>query len=127
MKRALVLLLLTGLAAIGVDALGDLTQDRPDPLRAGTRSEIVLEVTSRTVHGGQQEAIEGLWGVCQGTVHNRLAAPGIVAMGGGRFRLATEPAVGEHSWRRLQGCLEDLTVDQVLARVVSKTDVTPAG
>ena len=29
----------------------------------------------------------------------------------GRFRLVTEPALGEHSWRRLQGCLEDTTLD----------------
>ena len=43
----------------------------------------------------------------------------------GRFRLLTEPAIGEHSWRRLQGCLEDATIDRVKARVVSKRDLAP--
>ena len=122
MKRAAVLLGLAVAVYFGVDAMGDLTQDRPDVVAPNSNSEIVLQVTSRDVHGSSDEAAQALWAVCQNTVRNRLAPPGVVPVGGDRFRLVTEPAVGEHSWRRLQGCLEDLAVDQVKARVVTKRD-----
>ena len=47
----------------------------------------------------------------------------MVGLGEGQFRVTTAPAVGEHAWRRLKGCLEDMTIDRVLARVVSKRDI----
>jgi hypothetical protein len=125
-KRALVLLLATAALAVGIDALADLTQDRPDRVVPGSRSEVVLDVDSRDRGGSALLSARGLWGACQGTVRHRLVDPGVVQVADGRFRLQTEPALGEHSWRRLQGCLEDTTLDRVKARVVSKRDLAPA-
>ena len=125
MKRALLLLVAALALAMGVDVLADLTQDRPDRVLAGTRSEIVLDLQSRDRGGSALLSAQGLWGACQGTVRHRLAAPGVIEVADGRFRLVTEPALGEHSWRRLQGCLEDTTLDKVKAHVVSKRDVGP--
>jgi hypothetical protein len=125
MRRAVIWLGVAALVALTVDTLGDLTQDRPDPMRARSRSDIVLEVRERNVHSSPLEAAQGLWAICQTTVHTAAVAPGVVAAGEGRFRVTLDPAVGEHSWRRLKGCLEDMTVDQVVARVVSKSDVAP--
>lgn len=127
MKRALLLLLAALGLAFGVDWLADLTQDRPDRVLAGTRSEIVLDLQSRDRRGSALLSAQGLWGACQGTVRHRLAEPGVIEIGVGRFRLVTEPALGEHSWRRLQGCLEDTTLDRVKAHVVSKRDIAPPG
>ena len=126
MKRALLLLVAASALAMGVDALADLTQDRPDRILPGTRSEIVLDLKSRDRGGSALLSAQGLWGACQGTVRHRLAEPGVMEVSDGRFRLVTEPALGEHSWRRLQGCLEDTTLDKVKAHVVSKRDVAPA-
>ena len=126
MKRALLLLVAALALALGVDGLADLTQDRPDRTQAGTRSEIVLALQSRDRGGSALLSAQGLWGACQGTVRHRLAEPGVIEIAEGRFRLVTEPALGEHSWRRLQGCLEDTTLDKVKAHVVSKRDVGPA-
>ena len=126
MKRALLLLVAASALAMGVDALADLTQDRPDRFLPGTRSEIVLDLKSRDRGGSALLSAQGLWGACQGTVRHRLAEPGVMEVSDGRFRLVTEPALGEHSWRRLQGCLEDTTLDKVKAHVVSKRDVAPA-
>ena len=126
MKRAVLWLGLAALVFLGIDALGDLTQDRPDAPKAGHRSEIVLHVEERSPHTSLVEAAEGLWALCQSTVHNRLVPPGMVALDDGRFRLLMDPAVGEHSWRRLKGCLEDMSLDQTVARVVSKADVPAA-
>lgn len=126
MKRVVVVVL--GLAALvaGIDVLADLTQDRPDKVAPGSRSVIVLTVESRDRRGSDLLAAEGLWGACHGNVWQRLVEPGVEDVGGGRFRLTTEPAIGEHSWRRLQGCFEDTTLDRVKARVLSKRDLPPA-
>lgn len=125
MRRALLVVLAVAAIAAGVDALADLTQDRPDRVVARSRSEIVLAVESRDRGGSALLSAQGLWGACQGTVHHRLAQPGVEELDGGRFRLYTEPALGEHSWRRLQGCLEDTTLDKVKARVLSKRNLAP--
>ena len=125
MKRTVLLLLAAAALAVGIDALADLTQDRPDRVVQGSRSEIVLDVASRDRGGSVLLSAQGLWGACQGTVRHRLVDPGVVELSDGRFRLQTEPALGEHSWRRLQGCLEDTTLDRVKAHVVSKRDLAP--
>lgn len=124
MKRAFVGALVVMAIVRGVDGLADLTQDRPDPPRPGSHSEVVLQVASRDRTGSALMSAEGLWGACQGTVHQRLVEPGVVDLGGGRVRMTTRPALGEHSWRRLQGCLEDATLDRVKATVVTKRDTT---
>lgn len=126
MKRTLALIGMGVLTALLIDAMGDLTQTRPDRPRPGSRSEIVLAVEFRgTRQRSPQHATESLWGACRGTVSQRLAEPGPVEESPGRIRLVTEPALGDHAWRRLRGCLEDATIDLVKARVVSKRDLAP--
>ena len=125
MRRAVLLLVAMAAVYAGIDVLADLTQDRPDSVQPGTRSEVVLEVRSRDRTGSDRLSAQGLWGACQGTVWQKLVEPGVVEVADGRFRLTTEPGLGEHSWRRLQGCLEDTTLDRVKARVVSKRDLAP--
>lgn len=125
MRRSLLLLGAVLALVVGIDALADLTQDRPDRVLPGTRSEIVLDLKSRDRGGSALLSAQGLWGACQGTVRHRLAEPGVTEITDGRFRLVTEPALGEHAWRRLQGCLEDTTLDKVKAHVVTKRDIGP--
>ncbi len=126
MKRALLMVVAVAALVGGIDALADMTQDRPDSVAPGSRSEVVLEVQSRDRTGSERLSAQGLWGACQGNVWQKLADPGLVELADGRFLLTTEPALGEHAWRRLQGCLEDATLDRVKARVVSKQDLAPA-
>jgi hypothetical protein len=125
MKRPLLVAIAVAAVISGVDGLADLTQDRPDRVVPGSQSEIVLAVESRDRGGSALLSAQGLWGACQGTVHHWLAEPGVVEVSDGQFRILTEPALGEHSWRRLQGCLEDTTLDKVKAHVVSKRDIAP--
>ena len=126
MKRIVVVAVLVAVTIAGVDWLADLTQDRPDRVAAGSRSEIVLDVRVRqSFDPAPLRRAETLWGACEATVYQRLAEPGLVELEAGRFLAVTEPAIGEHAWRRLQGCLEDLTLDRLHGHVVSKTDVVP--
>ena len=127
MKRAAIWLAVAVVIAVSVDVLGDLTQNRPDERVPGSRSEVVVEIRERSVYTSPFDAARRLWAICEGTVHNKAVAPGIVHLGGDLFQVTMEPAVGEHSWRRLKGCLEDLTVDQVLGEVVRKSDIRPEG
>ena len=126
MKRAVIALVAVAGMVMAIGFLADLTQDRPDVVLPGSRSEVVLEVRSSDRTGSALMSAQGLWGACQGTVYQRLAEPGVTEVGDGRFRLQTEPALGEHAWRRLQGCLEDATLDRVKGHVVSKRDLAPA-
>ncbi len=126
MKRGLLVVLALAGVVMGIDVLADLTQDRPDRVLPGSRSEVLLEVDSRDRTGSELLSAQGLWGACQGTVYQKLAEPGVTQVAEGRFRLLTDPALGEHAWRRLQGCLEDATLDRVKARVLSKRDLAPA-
>lgn len=126
MKRTLSIVLAVAGLVMGIDVLADLTQDRPDRVLPGSRSEVLLEVDSRDRTGSELLSAQGLWGACQGTVYQKLAEPGVTQVAEGQFRLLTEPALGEHAWRRLQGCLEDATLDRVKARVLSKRDLAPA-
>jgi hypothetical protein len=126
MKRAVLVAVAVAAIVGGIDVLADLTQDRPDKVLPGSRSEILLSLETRDRRGTDLLAAEGLWGACHGNVWQQLVEPGVEQVGDGRFRLTTEPAVGEHSWRRLQGCLEDTTLDRVKARVISKRDLPPA-
>ncbi len=125
MKRVVLVVLAVAAIAAGVDTLADMTQDRPDSVAPGSRSEILLDLDSRDRGGSPLRSARGLWGACQGTVWQQAVEPGPVEISDGRFRVVTEPAIGEHSWRRLQGCLEDTTLDRVKAHVVSKRDLLP--
>jgi hypothetical protein len=109
-------------AGIGVaaDALGDMTQTRPDAVDRRSGTEIVLAVHRKPNAGPVNFAAAGLWGACQGTVHRRLQGDGFVAVDGQGvvFRGTVYPALGEHARQRLRGCLEDATLDLVQASVV---------
>jgi hypothetical protein len=125
-KRTVLTVALLAATVFGIDALGDLTQNRPDRPRPGSSSEILLAVEGRGRQSAPLRAAESLWGACRGTVGHSLAEPGLVEVSPGRVRLVTLPALGDHAWRRLRGCLEDATIDLVRARVVSKRDMVPA-
>lgn len=128
MKRVGLVLVLVAVTVLGVDWLADLTQDRPDRVEPGSRSEIVLEVkVRRSMDPAPLSRAESLWGACEHTVYQRLTEAGLVQLEAGRFLAVTEPSIGEHAWRRLQGCLEDFTIDRLNGHVVSKIDVVPAG
>ncbi|MEW6152377.1 MAG: hypothetical protein AB1673_00100 [Actinomycetota bacterium] len=124
MKRFALVAALVVATIGGVDWLADLTQDRPDRVLRGSRSELVFDVRVRhSFDPAPLDRARGLWGACQHTVWQKLAEPGLVELEAGRFLAVTEPAVGEHAWRRLQGCLEDFTIDRLQGHVVSKKDI----
>lgn len=118
MKR---LALLAAVAVAGfflIGALADLTQSRPDPVRADQVTELVMDVDIDRFRPGPDAAAEALWAVCAAqTSAEVIDGTGPTPVGEGHYRLVLAPAVGHHDARKLVGCLEDLTIDRVLADV----------
>lgn len=119
-KAPVVGLLLVAMTWGGIDVLGDLTQGRPDLHSSGVASEIMLEVREDDADlTSELMAARGLWGACRSTLNKQLEAPPVMDLSGGMVRIFVRPALGEHSKRRLVGCLEDALIDHVQASVVS--------
>lgn len=115
LKRAFATLCVGVLLALSIDALGDLTQNRPDATTSG-QTTVALELTIRDADlGTPRQAARSLWEACRGLVSNDLA--GMVATGS-TVSLTFEPAVGQYSMQRLQGCFEDGTLDGLSAELV---------
>lgn len=118
MKRLLALLAVVAVVALAVDALGDMTQSRPDEINEDAVTEVILRVDEDRFGWGRDAAADALWSVCWAQTSSRMTGDGhLEALGDGRYRAVLRPAVGHHDERQLVGCLEDLTVDRVLADV----------
>lgn len=118
-KHTLITIAVAAALSLMVDALGDLTQNRPDQALPGTSSTMVVEISARGVDSSSVETATRLWAACAGTVPGYIQAPKIAALGRGKALIVTQPALGEHTERRLSGCLSDATLDEVVARVLS--------
>jgi hypothetical protein len=120
MKKLVAVVALVVVTIGGLDVLADATQSRPDPVRAGEVTELVLAVDEDRFGPGEAAAAGALWAVCAAQTKSRPTTPdGPEALGDGRYRVVLEPAVGEHDRRKLVGCLEDLTIDRVRGNVVA--------
>ena len=117
MKRFIALVVAVVLGAYLVDTIGDLTQGRPEPAQGGTQTVLVYDVATRRTARTDAEAARALWAVCESlTYHRVVAGPDEVADG---WMVRMEPALGRQASARVEGCLEDLTLDRLVGRVVS--------
>jgi len=118
MKRAAVVLALVVGAVVGVFALAEATQNRPDVVERGSSSQLTMTIANRDGPAGLAEA-QALWAVCNRTARSlKLTAP-VASLGGGAYRVDVTPAVGHNARKRLVGCLEDMTLDGLLGRVTA--------
>jgi hypothetical protein len=126
MKRLLLVVALVVVGAASVDTLGDLTQSRPDEVVAGSRSEVVVEVRSKHYRPGVDQGARNLVATCAGTSgHALVDNASVEIIGDGTVRFSVEPALGEHSRRKLLGCLEDTTIDRLQGHVASVETIEP--
>lgn len=128
MKRVLVAIALIAFVSIAVDQIGDLTQSRPDPVRKGEVTELTVSVDQDRFGGGTDGAANALWAVCSAHTSSRpLSSEGLESLGAGLYRVVLSPALGHHAELKLVGCLEDLTIDRVLADVESVRTFSVSG
>ncbi|MGH2752878.1 MAG: hypothetical protein ACRDLB_00435 [Actinomycetota bacterium] len=117
-RSAFIMLLVGAALALSIDALGDLTQNRPDPDLVGKTGAITLDITRQGWTRTEISAGKSLWAACKGTVGKDMTAKGFFMNNDGTFTMLVTPAPGESAQRRLTGCLEDAVLDNVQAGVV---------
>jgi hypothetical protein len=111
------------IGTLGVIGLADLTQNRPDPVEAGTATVVSFNVATRDYQRGDDEAAHALWAVCSATVGGDVSGPtaGEASAAADGYTVTISPAIGENGRKRLVGCLEDATLDRVMGHVRSIT------
>jgi len=121
MKRLAIVVAVIVVAVVAIGELSDLTQSRPDPVREDSVTELVVAVNEDRFGPGQDAAADALWAVCAAKTSAKVVDgnSGLESLGGDRYRVRLRPALGRHGELKLVGCLEDLTIDRVLADVKS--------
>jgi hypothetical protein len=112
-------LVLAAVLALAIDELGDLTQNRPELDVTGRSAQITLEITDHGWPHSTVQAARALWQACLGTLPNGFQGSGFVESASNQVTLLVVPRPGESAVRRLFGCLNDSTIDNVGGRVVS--------
>ena len=123
MKRVIAQLALALVGVVGLLALMDATQNRPDNPRPGSTSTVAFTLSTRDFPGGENTAATTLVAVCAATVDGSTVSPPAAsgeAQADETWTVTISPALGEHGRKRLEGCLEDVTLDRVIGHV---TDV----
>ena len=114
-----------GVGTVGIDAMADATQNRPDVKVAGTASSVVV-----AVHPGSARsplsAGDALWGACTTQVGGEYRLRGMTPLGDNRVQLVVEPRIGKYAERRLRGCFGDAVTDRIQASVRSITPLDAA-
>ena len=116
-----VLLVLAMVQAI--DLIGDATQSRIEPTSTDRSMEVTLSVETKGGGADLDETAEALWITCRNLLNRRIAGTEPVPVGLGTYRLLITPAIGDHARRRLEGCIEDATLDRTVGKVVSFVEV----
>ena len=115
MRRVLSVVVIGALGVLGIIGLLQLTKNEPDQIVPGSRSEIVLSVSTKPPLTERQGAAS-LWAVCLLRAHQyRLV--GQHENQDDETVYVVKPGLGEHARRRVVGCLEDATIERVLGDV----------
>lgn len=124
---AMVAVTVGGAIAMAADALGDITQDRPDaPAPAGAVSIVTLTVGSKAHYddGGTLAVANTVWSACTSQLR-RHGVPEMTPIGGAQVQATVSPALGPYAQERLRGCLNDATVDRLSLTVAGIQNLEP--
>ena len=108
------------LAVLSIVALRDATQSRPDPAIVPAQTTIELDIAQKRTKTDAVSASEALWVACRSVFAGHSSrAVSIQPAGERRAQMVITPGLGGLSERRVRGCLSDLTLPLVRARVLS--------
>jgi hypothetical protein len=123
MKRFVIFAALLVVGVLGIKALGDATQTRPDERHKDRQTSVVIHIEGKNYRQSLDVAAQALFGKCTATVTGELVEPGIQSIGDGEFQFALTPSLGHHGKERLLGCLNDLSIERLRSNVESVEDV----
>jgi len=112
------------LGAVGVSALREATMSTHQRVSPTSRVEVVVSARSEGAERDQTlaELVEALVLTCRLEVASDVDGA-IEALGSDRFRFVLVPSLDQTNRRQFRGCVEDWTIDQVRADVVSLTEL----
>lgn len=115
-------LVVGGLAVL---ALREATLSTHQPVLAGSRVAVVIDVDTRNREQGQDEAemVEALVTVCRLEVSSDIVGE-VHRLADGLYRAVLQPTLDQTNRRQFRGCLEDWTLDGLKATVVSLEEET---
>jgi hypothetical protein len=111
-------LVVAAVLALAIDELGDLTQNRPELDVPGRAGQITLQISEHGWAHSTEEAARALWKACLVTLPNDYRASGFLTSASSRVTMLIVPKPGKSARRRLFGCLNDSTLDNLSASVV---------
>ena len=95
MKRAVWWVLGLAVLVVTIVMMAEVTQNRPDEVRAGSRTTVSFTVSTRDVQRGEPAAAAALWAVCAGTVGGDISPiPDLVV-----WRVAGDHRAGDRRTR----------------------------
>ena len=108
------------IGVLGVLALRNATLSTHERVRHADRTIIVVRASVRNAEHNQSldESVEALLTACRLEVTSDLEADPL-PLGEGRFRASLVPALDDTNRRQFRGCVEDWTIDQIRADVLT--------
>lgn len=114
----------SGLVTVqAIDIVADATQTRADEVPSDVSTELTLHVRTKGRTAGVDATAEALWVACRNVLNRRVNATTPEVLAPNTYRFVLHPAIGSHARRRLEGCLEDATLDRTTGRVVSLLEI----
>ena len=104
--------------SLGLDAMADATQTRPDPITKGTASSVVVAVDPGSARGALKST-QALWGACTTQLGGGFEVLGMTPVGSSAVQVLVSPQIGKYAERRLRGCIGDAGTDRIRASVRS--------
>lgn len=117
-RLAFAALVATSILLLGIDRLGDLTQNRPELDVTGRAATLTLQIADHGWPRSEVAAARALWQACLTTLPPGFRASGFAQSGSHQVTLLIVPKPGESAQRRLFGCLSDATLDNMSATIV---------
>jgi hypothetical protein len=108
---------------IGVDALVEGAQARPDPADRPVKTTIDLVISHRGAGPPPTASANALWIACRPTLGALPVTADVVARGDTDVSLLLRPGLGRLGVRRLTGCLDDVRLDLVRANVIRTVSI----
>lgn len=109
------------LLGASIYVLREATMSRPDTTSLVGQTSVELTIRRKGVLRDPEPVAEALWVTCRGRLSATAKPPRIDVLATNRVEMVFDTRLGELRRRRFFGCLEDLSVDLVQARVISFT------
>lgn len=109
----------------GIDVVADATQTRPDRLERGVTT--IVDVRLRGARASERPTAHAadLFAACRNVFSRDVPTAAVLDRGAGRVRVVLDSDIGRHGRERLEGCLQDTTIDRLQAVVTEVVTVPP--